>query len=99
MVRYLSFEPTGRCTCRAGTLWGNEVLPELGPTALKGRQRLTSLLNTGCPIASLGRVEQTLLIPLTARALARRLFPDRGFDDPAAEAIAARLAYDLTPFE
>ncbi len=60
---------------------------------------MTILLNTGCPIASLGCVEQTLLIPLAARALARRLFPDRGFADPAAEAIAGRLAYDLTPFE
>lgn len=40
-----------------------------------------------------------MLIPLTARALAGRLFPNRGFADPAAEAIAARLAYDLTLFE
>jgi O-methyltransferase involved in polyketide biosynthesis len=40
-----------------------------------------------------------LLIPLAARVLARRLFPNQGFADPAAEAIAARLAYDLTPFE
>lgn len=55
--------------------------------------------NTGCPIANLGCVEKTLLIPLTARALARSLFPDRGFADPTAEAITARLAYDLTPFE
>ncbi|WP_262270015.1 class I SAM-dependent methyltransferase [Microvirga yunnanensis] len=60
---------------------------------------MTILLNTGCPMAGLGCVEQTLLIPLAARALARRLFPDRGFADPAAEAIAARLAYDLTRFE
>jgi O-methyltransferase involved in polyketide biosynthesis len=60
---------------------------------------LTILLNTGCPVASLGCVEQTLLIPLAARALACRLFPSHGFADPAAEAIAARLAYDLTPFE
>ena len=55
--------------------------------------------NTGRSVAGLGCVEQTLLIPLAARALARRLFPSRGFADPAAEAIAARLAYDLTPFE
>jgi O-methyltransferase involved in polyketide biosynthesis len=60
---------------------------------------LTILLNTERSIAGLGCVEQTLLIPLAARALARRLFPDRGFADPAAEAIATRLAYDLTPFE
>lgn len=60
---------------------------------------MTILLNTEHSIAGLGCVEQTLLIPLAARALARRLFPDRGFADPAAEAIAARLAYDLTPFE
>jgi O-methyltransferase involved in polyketide biosynthesis len=60
---------------------------------------LTVLPNTGRPLAGLGCVEQTLLIPLAARALARHLFPDQGFADPAAEAIAARLAYDLTPFE
>lgn len=60
---------------------------------------MTILLNTGCPIASLGCVEQTLLIPFAARALARRLFPNQGFADPAAEALAARLACDLTPFE
>ena len=60
---------------------------------------LTVLLNTGRAIADLGCVEQTLLIPLAARALARRLFPNQGFADPAAEAIAARLACDLTPFE
>ena len=60
---------------------------------------MTILLNTGCPLAGLGCVEQTLLIPLAARALARRLFPAQGFADPAAEAIAARLAYDLTSFE
>ena len=50
-------------------------------------------------MADLGCVEQTLLIPLAARVLARRLFPNQGFADPAAEAIAARLACDLTPFE
>jgi O-methyltransferase involved in polyketide biosynthesis len=55
--------------------------------------------NTGRPFAGLGCVEQTLLIPLAARALARRLLPNRGFADPAAEAIVARLAYDLSPFE
>ncbi|QRM36103.1 class I SAM-dependent methyltransferase [Microvirga sp. VF16] len=55
--------------------------------------------NTGHSIAGLGCVEQTLLIPLAARALARRLLPHRGFADPAAEAIVVRLAYDLTPFE
>jgi O-methyltransferase involved in polyketide biosynthesis len=60
---------------------------------------LTVLLNTERTIADLGSIEQTLLIPLAARALARRLFPDRGFADPTAEAIAASLAYDLTPFE
>ena len=54
---------------------------------------------TGRSIADLGCVEQTLLIPLAARVLARRLFPNQGFADPAAEAIAARLACDLTPFE
>ncbi|WP_457090373.1 class I SAM-dependent methyltransferase [Microvirga sp. P5_D2] len=54
---------------------------------------------TGRSIAGLDCVEQTLLIPLAARALARRLFPDQGFADPAAEAIAARLTCDLTPFE
>jgi O-methyltransferase involved in polyketide biosynthesis len=60
---------------------------------------LTVLLNTGHALADLGCIEQTLLIPLAARALARRLFPDQGFADPAAEAIAARLACDLTSFE
>ncbi len=60
---------------------------------------MTIPLNTRCPFASLGRVAQTLLIPLAARVLARRLFPAQGFVDPAAEAIAARLAYDLAPFE
>ena len=50
-------------------------------------------------MAGLGCVEQTLLIPLTARALARNLFPNRGFADPTAEAIAARLDYDLNRFE
>jgi O-methyltransferase involved in polyketide biosynthesis len=60
---------------------------------------LTVLLNTGRAIADLGSIEQTLLIPLAARALARRLFPNQGFADPAAEAIAARLACDLTSFE
>ncbi|WP_052954899.1 class I SAM-dependent methyltransferase [Microvirga vignae] len=60
---------------------------------------MTVRLNAGCPVAGLGCVEQTLLIPFAARALARRLFPSRGFADPAAEAIAARLACDLTPFE
>jgi O-methyltransferase involved in polyketide biosynthesis len=50
-------------------------------------------------MAGLGCVEQTLLIPLAARALARRLFPHQGFADPPAEAIAARLDYDLTRFE
>jgi O-methyltransferase involved in polyketide biosynthesis len=60
---------------------------------------LTVRPNTGPPMADLGCVEQTLLIPLAARVLARRLFPNQGFADPAAEAIAARLASDLTPFE
>jgi O-methyltransferase involved in polyketide biosynthesis len=60
---------------------------------------LTVQTNTGRSIAGLGRVAQTLLIPLAARALARRLFPNQGFADPAAEAIAARLTCDLTPFE
>lgn len=60
---------------------------------------MTILLNSGRSIAGPGCVEQTLLIPLAARAFARRLVPDQGFADPAAEAIAARLAYDLTPFE
>ena len=60
---------------------------------------LTVQPNTGRSIADLGCVEQTLLIPLAARALACRLLPHRGFADPAAEAIVARLAYDLTPFE
>ncbi len=55
--------------------------------------------NTRPPLAELGCVEQTLLIPLAARVLARRLFPNQGFADPAAEGIAARLACDLTPFE
>jgi len=50
-------------------------------------------------MAGLGCVEQTLLLPLAARALARRLFPNQGFADPTAEAIAARLGYDLTRFE
>ena len=54
---------------------------------------------TGRSTADLDCVEQTLLIPLAARVLARRLFPNQGFADPAAEAIAARLACDLTPFE
>ena len=60
---------------------------------------LTVQPNTGRSIADLGCVEQTLLIPLAARALACRLLPHRGFADPAAEAIVARPAYDLTPFE
>ncbi|WP_165820329.1 class I SAM-dependent methyltransferase [Microvirga sp. KLBC 81] len=60
---------------------------------------LTVRRNAGGRVAGLGCVEQTLLIPFAARALARRLFPNRGFADPAAEAIATRLAYDLTPFE
>jgi O-methyltransferase involved in polyketide biosynthesis len=60
---------------------------------------LTIRPNSGRSVEGLGCVEQTLLIPLAARALARRLFPRRGFADPAAEAIAARLAYDLTSFE
>jgi O-methyltransferase involved in polyketide biosynthesis len=60
---------------------------------------LTDQPNPGRSIAGLGCVEQTLLIPLAARVLARRLFPNQGFADPAAEAIAACLAYDLTPFE
>jgi O-methyltransferase involved in polyketide biosynthesis len=60
---------------------------------------LTDQPNPGRSIAGLGCVEQTLLIPLAARVLARRLFPNHGFADPAAEAIAARLACDLTPFE
>jgi len=50
-------------------------------------------------MAGLGCVEQTLLLPLAARALARRLFPNQGFADRTAEAIAARLDYDLTRFE
>ena len=57
------------------------------------------LQNTGGPIAGLGCVEQTLLVPLAARALARRLFPRQGFADPAAEAVAARIDYDLSRFE
>jgi O-methyltransferase involved in polyketide biosynthesis len=60
---------------------------------------LTLLLNTGRALADLGCVEQTLLIPLAARALARPVFPNQGFADPAAEAIAARLACDLSLFE
>ena len=55
---------------------------------------LTVQPNTGRSIADLGCVEQTLLIPLAARALARRFLPHRGFADPAAEAIVARLAYE-----
>ena len=50
-------------------------------------------------MVGLGCVEQTLLIPLAARALARRLFPSQDFADRTAEAIAARLDYDLTRFE
>jgi O-methyltransferase involved in polyketide biosynthesis len=60
---------------------------------------LTDQPNPGRSIAGLACVEQTLLIPLAARVLARRLFPNQGFADPAAEAIAACLACDLTPFE
>jgi O-methyltransferase involved in polyketide biosynthesis len=60
---------------------------------------LTDQPNSGRSIAGLGCVAQTLLIPLAARALARRLLPHGGFADPAAEAIGTRLAYDLTPFE
>ena len=56
-------------------------------------------MNTENRIAGLGCVEQTLLIPLAARALARRFFSNQGFADPTAEAIAARLDYDLTRFE
>lgn len=59
-----------------------------------GRKR-----NTRSPIAGLGCIEQTLLIPLAARALARRLFPEQGFADPTAEAIAARIGLDVTEFE
>ena len=55
--------------------------------------------NTGGPIASLDRIAQTLFIPLAARALARRLFPSQDFADPTAEAIAARIDYDLSRFE
>jgi O-methyltransferase involved in polyketide biosynthesis len=55
--------------------------------------------STGSSLADLGCVEQTLLIPVAARALARRLFPNQGFADPTAEAIAARLDYDLNRFE
>jgi O-methyltransferase involved in polyketide biosynthesis len=57
------------------------------------------LQNSGGPIAGLGCVEQTLFVPLAARALARRLFPSQDFADPTAEAIAARIDYDLTRFE
>ena len=57
------------------------------------------LQNAGGPIAGLGCVEQTLLVPLAARALARLLFPSQGFADPTAEAIAARIDYDLSRFE
>ena len=60
---------------------------------------LTVQTNTGRSIAGLGCIEQTLLVPLAARVLARRLSPNQGFADPAAEAIAARLACDLTPYE
>src|SRR3954449_677111 len=55
--------------------------------------------STGHAMVGLGCVEQTLLIPLAARALARRLFPSQGFADRTAEAVAARLDYDLTRFE
>ena len=55
--------------------------------------------STGHAMVGLGCVEQTLLIALAARALARRLFPSQGFADRTAEAIAARLDYDLTRFE
>jgi O-methyltransferase involved in polyketide biosynthesis len=65
----------------------------------KGERGVGRPLNTGNRVAGLGCVEQTLLIPLAARALASRLFPRQGFADPAAEAIAARLDYDLTWFE
>jgi O-methyltransferase involved in polyketide biosynthesis len=72
----------------------------VGFTAVKrASAALTSQPNTEHSIAGLGCVEQTLLVPLAARALARRHFPNRGFADPAAEAIAARLTCDLTPFE
>src|SRR3954451_13587191 len=55
--------------------------------------------STGHAMVGLGCVEQTLLIPLAARALARRLFPSQDFADRTAEAIAARLDYDLARFE
>jgi O-methyltransferase involved in polyketide biosynthesis len=66
---------------------------------LNFRTRANAGRGPRCPLGGLGCVEQTLLIPLAARVLARRLFPNQGFADPVAEAIAARLAYDLTPFE
>src|SRR4051812_12248723 len=69
----------------------------------KGQRGVGRPLNpgslSGSPMAGLGRVGQTPLIPLAAPALAHRLFPNQGLAGPAAEAIAARLGYDLTPFE
>jgi O-methyltransferase involved in polyketide biosynthesis len=86
--------------CPAGVRRGVEVSSGTGLTAIERASAvLTDQPNTGRSIAGLGCVAQTLLIPLAARALARRLFPNQGFADPAAEAIATHLACDLTPFE
>lgn len=48
---------------------------------------------TACELGLSG-VSGTLLVPLSARALARRLFPATDFSDPAAEAIVAGLGLD-----
>jgi O-methyltransferase involved in polyketide biosynthesis len=77
---------------------GNHVGKCLKPSFIGGSAALTEPVNTGRCLPGLGCAEQTWLIPLAARALARRLFPDQGFADPAAEAIAASLNYDLSPF-
>ncbi|MDP2311975.1 MAG: class I SAM-dependent methyltransferase [Pseudomonadota bacterium] len=42
-------------------------------------------------------IPSTLAIPLIGRAEARRAFPSLGFEDAAAEAIAARLVYEGAP--
>ncbi len=63
------------------------------PTRERPMRRLQ---NTEGPL--LGCVAQTLVLPLAARALARRLFPGQGFADPTAEAVAARMDCDVAQF-
>lgn len=52
-------------------------------------------MHVSCDLGLSG-VSQTLLVPLAARALARRLFPAAGFTDEAAERAMATLAIEPT---